>query len=415
MKHTLLILSRWHVTSLSAAAASTDPFDFDYEITGNMNERPALVFNDGSDPTCNRVQARPEGRWWPCRRSLYRRAWHSRSHQLLGRAVECNCPLDQGEQLHGGWGQRERGHADRVSPVSPTVLHSLAPVPVGEHSSNERNVAAVTACEGACSPGWTGSAQKDVDLTTAQSFATRDGENWMQSLDRLLGSVDLYADVDFNTRHVSLRRAAAKSTGVNYVASAAPTNASAAAPVAGAASMVPRRQVLRVRVFLLAILRLRRNSARSPFATATTRTSRSAFHEASKELNVFQDMDGHSLKPQWDDASNVVTLNRADRFVVSDGTDRWKWRVWPGSLRLRNEKQCCSEAVFDKDGSTYFKFADTVGHVTVSDVKHLGSGEQKGRYYKFNGTADQFIVNADGNVVNVTRKHDVQFFDRPKS
>ena len=45
----------------------------------------------------------------------------------------------------------------------------------------------------------------------------------------------------------------------------------------------------------------------------------------------------------------------------------------------------------------------------------MGSGEQKGRYYKFNGTSDQFIVNADGNVVNVVRKHEVRFFDRPAS
>ena len=46
--------------------------------------------------------------------------------------------------------------------------------------------------------GWTGSAQKDVDLTSNFNFSTREGENWMQSLDRLLGSADLYADVDFN-------------------------------------------------------------------------------------------------------------------------------------------------------------------------------------------------------------------------
>jgi hypothetical protein len=31
-----------------AHAASTDPFDFDYEIDGGLTERPALIFNDGS-------------------------------------------------------------------------------------------------------------------------------------------------------------------------------------------------------------------------------------------------------------------------------------------------------------------------------------------------------------------------------
>ena len=71
------------------------------------------------------------------------------------------------------------------------------------------------------------------------------------------------------------------------------------------------------------------------------------------------------------------------------------------------------EAVFDRDGQTFFKFADSVVQVHVSDVKHLGFGEQKGRYYMFNGTADQFIVTADGATVNVTRRHDVKYFERP--
>lgn len=134
-----------------------------------------------------------------------------------------------------------------------------------------------------------------------------------------------------------------------------------------------------------------------------------------KEL-VFRDMDGHSLKPKWDDSSNVVTFNRAERFVVSNGSDSVEVARVAGLVYVFEPKNSAGlEGVFDKEGSTYFKFADTVGNVKVSDVAHMGSGEQKGRYYKFNGTADQFIVNADGNVVNVTRKHDVRFFDRPKS
>jgi hypothetical protein len=73
------------------------------------------------------------------------------------------------------------------------------------------------------------------------------------------------------------------------------------------------------------------------------------------------------------------------------------------------------EAVFDQDGATYFKFASSVVHATVTDVRHLGSGEQKGRYYRFNGIADQFIVTGDGNTANVTRRHQVKFFERPGS
>src|ERR1700751_6189095 len=48
MKHALTLIAL-AVFSLSASAASTDPLDFDYLINGNMSERPALVFNDGTD------------------------------------------------------------------------------------------------------------------------------------------------------------------------------------------------------------------------------------------------------------------------------------------------------------------------------------------------------------------------------
>ena len=30
--------------------------------------------------------------------------------------------------------------------------------------------------------GWSGSAQKDVDLTSAMQFQTHEGENWLQAL-----------------------------------------------------------------------------------------------------------------------------------------------------------------------------------------------------------------------------------------
>jgi hypothetical protein len=259
--------------------------------------------------------------------------------------------------------------------------------------------------------GWTGSAQKDVDLTTAESFASRDGENWMQSLDRLLGTVDLYADVDFNSHHVSLRRAAAKSTGVNYVASAAPATPAGGAASMSAAEPVPAGDNVPARDSGLA----------SKFGAQAIRDGDDThiqirFSQRPAKEIVFQDLEGHSLKPEWNDSSNVVTINRADRFVVSNGTDRVEVARVAGQIYSFEAKNSAGlEAVFDKDGSTYFKFADTVGNVKVSDVGHLGSGEQKGRYYRFNGTADQFIVNADGNILNVTRKHDVRFFDRPKS
>src|ERR1700730_16674716 len=48
MKQSLTVVSiALALLSGNVALAGTDPFDFDYEITGNVLERPALVFNDG--------------------------------------------------------------------------------------------------------------------------------------------------------------------------------------------------------------------------------------------------------------------------------------------------------------------------------------------------------------------------------
>jgi hypothetical protein len=416
MKHTLTFIAL-AVISLSASAASTDPLDFDYQINGNVSERPALVFNDGTDTY------------------LQPRAGQTlkvdRGHAEGPYIVVPGTPEVIGYWVGGAsatarWKKAnsftsERGNANGDMPVGfAGFSNRLALIGARPRLESTRPMSATLPLsqlvKALVPQGWTGSAQKDVDLTTAQSFATRDGENWMQSLDRLLGSVDLYADVDFDTRHVSLRRAAAKSTGVNYVASAAPVNASAAAPVSGGASVSaaeagPAGESVPARGSALA----------SKFGALAIRDGDDThiqirFSQRPAKEIVFQDMEGHSLKPKWDDSSDVMTLNRADRFVVSNGTDSVEVARVAGQIYSFDTKNSAGlEAVFDKDGSTYFKFADTVGNVKVSDVGHLGSGEQKGRYYKFNGTADQFIVNADGNIVNVTRKHDVRFFDRPKS
>nr|WP_312883747.1 hypothetical protein [Paraburkholderia youngii] len=61
MKQTLTLIAL-AVLSLPASAASTDPLDFDYQVNGNMTERPALIFNDGNDTYLQPAgRADPEG------------------------------------------------------------------------------------------------------------------------------------------------------------------------------------------------------------------------------------------------------------------------------------------------------------------------------------------------------------------
>jgi hypothetical protein len=421
MKHTLTIIAL-AVFSLSASAASTDPLDFDYQINGNMSERPALVFNDGTDtylqPRAGQVLKVEGG--------------HAEGpYIVVSGTPEVISYSVGGSSATARWKKAnsfttERGNASGDMPVGfAGFSNRLALIGSRPRLESTRPMSAslpLSQLVKALVPqGWTDSAQKDVDLTAAQSFAARDGENWMQSLDRLLGSVDLYADVDFNARHVSLRRAAVKSTGVNYVASAASAEATTATPGAAVASMSADSSAPVAGAPAFGDGSARDSVLASKFGALAIRDGDDTHiqirftQRPAKEL-VFQDTEGHSLKPKWDESSNVVTLNRVDRFVVSNGTDSVEVARVAGLVYAFDAKNSAGlEGVFDKDGSTYFKFADTVGNVKVSDVAHLGSGEQKGRFYKFNGTADQFIVNADGNVVNVTRKHDVRFFDRPKT
>lgn len=414
MKHTLTIIAL-AVISLSASAASTDPLDFDYQITGNMTERPALVFNDGTDtylqPRAGQVLkvdgGHPEGPYIVVRGTPEIISYSVGGGSATARWTRANSFTS------------ERGNASGDMPAGFSGFSNrLALIGARPHLESTRALSATLPVsqlvKSLVPQGWTGSAQKDVDLTTAQTFATRDGENWMQSLDRLLGSVDLYADVDFNSHHVTLRRATVKSSGVNYVASSAPATGpanAAAGAIDSTGESSPAGDGSPARDSALA----------SKFGAVAIRDGDDThiqirFAQRPSKDTVFQDLAGHSLKPEWDDSKTVVTINRVDRFVVSNGSENVEVARVAGLVYSFDTKNSAGlEAVFDKDGSTYFKFADTVGNVKVQDVGHLGSGEQKGRYYKFNGMADQFIVNADGNVVNVTRKRDVRFFDRPKS
>ncbi|MFL9934925.1 TrbG/VirB9 family P-type conjugative transfer protein [Paraburkholderia sp. RL18-103-BIB-C] len=411
MKHTLTIIAL-AVFSLSASAASTDPLDFDYQINGSMSERPALVFNDGTDTY---LQPRAG-------QTLKVAGGHAEGPYIVVSGVpEIISYSVGGGSATARWTKAnsftaDRGNTSGDMPIGFTGFSNrLALIGARPRLESTRAMSVTLPLsqlvKALVPQGWTGSAQKDVDLTSAQSFATREGENWMQSLDRLLGTVDLYADVDFNSHHVTLRRAAAKSTGVNYVASIAPATGTAGGASISAAESLPAGDNIPARDSALA----------AKFGALAIRDGDDThiqirFSQRPAKETVFQDMEGHSLKPKWDDSGNVVTLNRAERFVVSNGTDSVEVARVAGLVYSFDARNTAGlEAVFDKDGSTYFKFADTVGNVKVADVAHLGSGEQKGRYYRFNGTADQFIVTADGNVVNVTRKHDVRFFDRPKS
>ncbi|KMZ11249.1 putative PilL-like protein [Candidatus Burkholderia humilis] len=348
-----------------------------------MLERPALVFNDGSD-----TYFQPRAG-----QSIKVDGGHIQGpYIVVAGTPEVIHYTAGGSSATAFWKKANRFIGDKVRGDMPAGFAGFSGrlALIGEHSSLESTRALnatllLSQLVKALVPqGWTGSAQKDIDLTSSMSFATREGENWMQSLDRLVAASDLYADVDFDTRHVSLRRSVPQSVALNYVVSAA---AAIAQPSQGSETTIdpiadiakkseatvapPAASVLAAKFGALAI----RDGDDSHIQIKFTA-------KLEGDLKIV-DASGKSLRPKWDDVTNVVTFNRAERFTISNATDKVEVARVAGAVYVFDtQNKAALQRVFDQDGSTFFKFADTVGKVTVADVAHMGSGEQKGRYYK---------------------------------
>ena len=394
------------LVTVSVRATSTDPFDFEYEIEGGLAERPALIFNDGSktylQPRAGQVitadGAHPEGPFVVIDGTPETIRYSVAGHAATARWKRANAFIGR---RGNGQGQQDDQPADFNGFTNRLVL-------IGQHGQLEpvralRATMPVANLVKALVPqGWTGSAQKDVDLTDATLFETHSSENWLQSLDRLMTQGGLYADVDFDARHLRLHRDAPKSAGLNY----------APGDVKGAARSSDARDAISAPAVSGASLLARYFGAQA-IRDGDDAHAQIRFPAKPAGELTFTSADGASLHPKWDEETHVLTIDRAALFVVSNGTNRVEVTRAGGIVYDFDQASPAHlEAVFDRDGSTYFKFAESVVQVNVADVRHLGSGEQKGRYYRFNGTAEQFIVTADGNTVNVVRRHDVRYVER---
>lgn len=391
------------VSAMASHAANTDPFDFDYEIAGGIAERPALIFNDGSktyiQPRAGQVitavDGHAEGPY-----VVVDGTPETITYTVAGR--EATAHWTKANSFIGGHGVLATQRDDQPATFEGFTNRLIL---IGSHDRLEpvRSLKAtmpVASLVKALVPqGWTGSAQKDVDLTSQANLATRPGENWLQTLDRLMSQTGLYADVDFGARHVRLHPDAPKSAAINYAAGDRNTGATAMLKVDAPAPQVS----------LLA----QRFGAQAIRDGDDTHTQIRFVAKPAKKL-TFRGTDGRELHASWDDATSVMTIDRAPRFTVTDGSSSVEVeRIAATVYDFDTASPAHLEAVFEKDGETYFKFAESVVQITVADVHHLGSGEQKGRYYRFKGTSEQYIVTADGNTVNVTRRRDVKYIEHP--
>ncbi|RKU01254.1 hypothetical protein C7H84_22005 [Burkholderia sp. Nafp2/4-1b] len=392
-----------------AYGANTDPFDFDYEIMGGIAERPALIFNDGAktyiQPRAGQVitadGGHNEGPY-----VVVDGTPQTIGYKVAGRAATAR--WKKANTFIGGTGTLAALHDDQPAGFDGftnrlTIIGTrgaLEPVRPLHTSTPVANVVKALVPQ-----GWTGAAQKDVDLTNVAAFDTHDGENWLQALDRLLTQTGLYADVDFGARHIRLHRDVPKSAALNYAASERRTDEAGLEAVVASASAQPAP------VSQLA----ERFGAQAIRDGDDTHTQIRFTARPGKDV-TFVTPGGKSLHPGWDPTTNVMTIDRAERIVVADASHRVEVsRDAKTVYDFDQPNRARLEAVFDREGRTYFKFSESVVKVGVTDSRHLGIGEQKGRYYMFEGTDDQFVVTADDNAVNVKRRHEVTYLEVPSA
>lgn len=405
-----LLFSAFALVAVCAHAAETDPLDFDYQVVARAADRPAMVFNDGL--------------------STYIQPRHGQVVQADG-AIQ-NGPywvVDgvpdvlrytvNGQPVVARW-KRANGFTSEPANPSGDLPRSLASVSgrlalIGSYSemplvrAGRSSLPLAQMVKSIAPTGWSGTAQKDIPLTDEVALEVRAGENWVQALARVLEQRNLYAEVDFGRRNIALRATPPKAFSVEpgntasaggMLRAAAPVVAAPVADAAPAATALPEGPTLASAFNALAI------------RDAKNGRIEVRFEAEPKDLEV-RDGAGDRLRTRWDDTERVLSFPTVDSFTASSGGKRVEVARVPGiNFLFPRDNSAGLERVFEKDGATYLSFAKSMASISVFGDNHQGGGEQKDRYFKFNGVSDHLTVIADGNVVRVDRLPEVRFYER---
>ncbi|KAI3602983.1 putative PilL-like protein (plasmid) [Cupriavidus necator H850] len=407
-----LILSTLVLTaSANAVAADTDPLDFDYQVIARAVDRPALIFNDGLSTY---IQPRP-GQAVQAEGAL-----QTGPYWVVDGVPDVVRYSVNGQSVVARW---KRANGFTAEPANPggdlptslaaitgrlALLGSYADLPLVRAGRSSLPLAQMV--KSIAPVGWTGTARKDISLTDDVSLDARAGENWLQALARVLEQRNLYAEVDFTRRHISLRDSPPKAFSVQAkkpAASVGMLQASAPASEGSTSGTATPAGIALPEGLTLA-------SAFEAIAIRDTKKGRIEirFDQEPKGLEV-RDPSGSKLRTNWDEAERVLSLPTVDSFtVVGSGKTVEVARV-PGIHYLfPSENDAGLERVFEKDGATYLSFAKSMANISVFGENRQGSGEQKDRYYKFNGISAHLTVIADGAIVQVDRLPEVRFYER---
>lgn len=397
-----LILSALVLTaSASAMAADTDPLDFDYQIVARAVDRPALIFNDGLSTY---IQPRPgqavqadgalqTGPYWVVDGVPDVVRYTVNGQPVLARWKRANGFTSEPANPAGDLPRSLAGISGRLA-----LSGSYTTLPLVRPGRSSLPLAQMI--KSIAPAGWTGTAQKDIPLTEDVAVELGDGENWLQALARVLERRNLYAEVDFIRRNIALRAAPPK--GFSVVAEPARQDGplqAASLPAAG--TPLPEGPTLA-----------------SAFGAVAIRDNKQGrieirFEKEPKDL-VLRDDSGSKIWTNWEEAQRVLSFSTVDRFTATaDGKSVQVDRAPEIEYVFPRENAAGLEMVFEKDGATYLSFAKSMVSVSVFGDEHKRNGEQKDRYYKFDGIAARLTVIADGNVVYVDRVPQVRFKEQP--
>ncbi|CAG9165745.1 pilus assembly protein PilL [Cupriavidus pinatubonensis] len=408
----------------AAIAADTDPLDFDYQVVARASDRPALIFNDGvstyvqprAGQTVLADGAQQNGPYWVIdgvpdvvRYSVNGQPVVARLKRANGFTSE---PSSSIAELSGS----RAAISGRIALIGSYTTLPL--VRAGRWSLPLAQTVKTIA-----PTGWTGTAQKDIPLTDEVSLELHSGENWLQALSRLLERRNLYAEVDFGRRNIGLRASPPKGfavagEGPSEVGSGRALQAAAGGQATAATAAPALTEATSASVAVAASPLPEGPTLATAFGAVAIRDNKQGsieirFDREPKDL-VLRDASDSKIWTKWDEAQRVLSFSTVDRFTVTgEGKSVEVTRTPAIDYEFPRENSAGLDMIFEKDGATYLSFAKSLVSVSVFGDDHQRNGEQKDRYYKFNGIAARLTIIADGSVVYVDRVPQVRFKERP--
>lgn len=404
-----------------AFAADTDPFDFDYQVIARAIDRPALIFNDGVvtyiQPRAGQVVsadgAQQNGPYWVIDGVPDVVRYSVNGQSVVARWKRANAFTSEPANPTGDLPRHVAGISGRLA-----LIGSYTTLPVVRAGRSSLPLAQMV--KSIAPAGWTGTAQKDISLTEDVTVDMNGGENWLQALARVLDRRNLYAEVDFTRRNVALRAAPPKSfsvVGEPSTAAAPGIGLEASAGAKATANAIPA-DVAPASMPVSGTPLPEGPTLASAFGALAIRDNKQGrieirFEQEPKDLLLRDEADS-KIWTKWDEAQRVLSFSTVDRFTATaDGKSVEVKRSPEIDYEFPRENSAGLEMAFEKDGATYLSFAKSMVSVSVFGDDHQRNGEQKDRYYKFNGIAARLTVIADGNVVHVVRVPQVRFKEQP--